>query len=141
MRAARVLRAVALGVVCGLALAGCQTSAGLYAPTGLQNAAIEVTALPPVPQAEVVPPAPPPVVKSAGHIACDKRGGSFVSIGSSGAMTCQTPTADGGKQCRRESDCDSVCLARSRTCAPIKPVLGCQAVLQNDGRRVDLCIE
>jgi len=92
-------------------------------------------------QSEVIPVPPAPViVKSASQIACEKRGGSFVAFGKSGAMTCQLPTRDGGKQCRRESDCDGVCLARSNTCAPVKPLWGCHAILQNDGRRVELCI-
>lgn len=88
--------------------------------------------------------APPPAtikVKTPGQLACEKRGGSFVALDKSRAMTCQMPTRDGGKQCRRESDCEGVCLARSNTCAPVKPLLGCQAILQNDGRRVDLCID
>ncbi len=92
------------------------------------------------PEVEPVPPAPV-VAKSASQIACEKRGGSFVAFGRSGAMTCQLPTRDGGKQCRRESDCDGVCLARSNTCAPVKPLWGCHAILQNDGRRVELCID
>lgn len=86
------------------------------------------------------PPAPV-IVKTPSQIACEKRGGSFVVVGKSGGMTCQMPTRDGGKQCSRESDCDGVCLARSNTCAPVKPLLGCQAILQNDGRRVELCID
>lgn len=138
------------------------------APSAITGPAVEVTALAPlgsvvpvpasVPAPETpqpigsapvgaaaapvsVPPPAPVIVKSPSQLACEKRGGRFVSLGRSGAMTCQVPTRDGGKSCRRESDCDGVCLARSATCAPVQPLLGCQSILQNDGRRVELCID
>lgn len=137
------------------------------APSALQGAPVEVTTLAapgatqPVPAQPVAPEAgkaeagkaepakpetpPPPVVpevvKSASQLACEKRGGRLVRLAKSNATTCQLPTRDGGKQCRRESDCDGVCLARSQTCAPVKPLLGCQAILQDDGRWVELCID
>lgn len=75
------------------------------------------------------------------QVACEKRGGIWAQAGKSGARSCVAPTRDGGKQCSRESDCDGVCLSRSRTCAPIKPLLGCNAILQDDGREVTLCID
>lgn len=151
--------------VVALGLAGCQlggfggAKTDIVAPNAIQGPAVEVTTLAPIgvappteavaePPASIAPasqsPAPPPEpvkAKTPGQIACEKRGGSFVSTGRSGAMTCQLPTRDGGKQCHRESDCDGVCLARSNTCAPLKPLLGCQAILQDDGRRVELCID
>lgn len=88
-----------------------------------------------------VEPATPPLEKSEEQISCEKRGGEWQSIGSDAARTCVKRTRDGGKQCRKESDCDGVCLARSRTCAPVKPLFGCNEILQNDGRRVTLCID
>lgn len=148
-----------------LVLAGCQMgslagpASDVAPPSALQGPAVEVTPLAPAGMAPAAPktvsdnktdtlaigkPASSlPVVKakSPSQIACEESGGNFVPFGQSGAMTCQTPTRDGGKQCRRESDCYGVCLARSNTCAPAKPMLGCQAILQNDGRRVDLCID
>lgn len=157
--------------ILALGLAGCQMGGGaaptdVVAPSAITGPAVEVTALAPLgssaplgdaptvakpavtPEvtpkpvmAEPVPPAVPVIAKSPSHVACEKRGGSFVAIGRSGAMTCQMPTRDGGKQCRRESDCEGVCLARSNTCAPVKPLLGCQSILQDDGRRVELCID
>ena len=50
-------------------------------------------------------------------------------------------TRDAGKTCRRQTDCETECLARSRTCAPITPLFGCNPVLQADGREVNLCID
>jgi hypothetical protein len=82
-----------------------------------------------------------PVVKSAAEFACEKRGGQYVGVGDTGAKTCQFRTRDATKQCRRESDCEGACLARSRTCAPVKPLLGCNRVLQQNGVEVELCID
>ncbi|WP_155947107.1 hypothetical protein [Pseudorhodobacter ferrugineus] len=150
-----------------MGLAGCQFGGGgaaptdVAAPSAITGPAVEVTALAPlgsvepasgapsaaapvdVPSEAPVAAAPPTpvIVKSPSQVACEKTGGNFVVIGRSGAMTCQKPTRDGGKQCKRESDCDGVCLARSNTCAPVKPLFGCQSILQDDGRRVELCID
>lgn len=157
-------------VLAGCQLGGkAEAPSDIAPPTALQGPAIEVTALPSLgaaenppaaaeatadtapqdpkpaaaaePEAAPEPMAAPVIIKSAGQIACEKRGGNFVSAGKSGAMTCQTPTRDGGKQCRRESDCEGVCLARSFSCAPAKPLLGCNEILQDDGYRVELCID
>ena len=80
-------------------------------------------------------------VKRQEQVKCEKQGGSWRSAGKSAAKTCIKPTRDSGKQCRKKRDCDSECLARSGTCAPVKPLFGCNEVLQNDGRRVTLCID
>jgi hypothetical protein len=87
---------------------------------------------------EEVEPAAPPSPEAA---ACIRKGGSWSKAGASGAMTCVKPTRDGGKQCRRDSDCEGLCLARSGTCAPITPLFGCHEVLEDDGRRMTLCID
>jgi hypothetical protein len=142
---------------------GDKAATDIAAPTALQGPAVEVTTLAPMgqaaaPAADAAKPKPAadagktapaaeeaaPVVikvKTPSQIACEKKGGTFAALPSTGAMTCQLTTRDGGKQCRRESDCDGVCLARSGTCAPVKPLLGCHDILQNDGRQVKLCID
>ena len=144
-----------------LTLAGCQIGLpgkpdAMDAPVtaaGIAGDAIEVTTLDAVgTPAEAVPaapdevpppeaPAPARVVKSPGQLACERRGGSYARAGAGGAFVCVRATRDGGKQCRKESDCESACLARSRTCSPITPLLGCNDILQNDGRRVTLCLD
>lgn len=91
-------------------------------------------------QTEDDPPTPP-VIKSAAQIACEKGGGNFIHLDKSNVMTCQKPTRDAGKQCLRETDCEGACLARSNSCAPAKPLFGCNDVLEADGRRTTLCIE
>lgn len=82
-----------------------------------------------------------PTPKSERQQACEKRGGTWARTGAGALRTCVFPTKDGGKQCSRESQCDGVCLARSGTCAPVKPLLGCNEILQDNGARVTLCIE
>lgn len=87
------------------------------------------------------PAPPPPVVKSPAQIACEKLGGRLVRVGTGSAMACQRVTRDAGTSCRRKSDCEGECLARSSTCAPLSPLFGCHDVLQDDGRQVSLCID
>jgi hypothetical protein len=94
----------------------------------------------PAPQpdlAEEVPPTP----KSEQQVACERRGGQWSRAGSGSLRICVFATRDGGKQCTRESQCEGVCLARSGTCSPVKPLLGCNEILQDNGARVTLCIE
>lgn len=89
---------------------------------------------------EETPPenAPP---KSEAQLACEADGGTWGRAGMSLAQTCFRPTRDGGKSCRKESDCSTLCLARSRTCAPVTPLFGCHPILQADGREVNLCLD
>jgi hypothetical protein len=90
-----------------------------------------------VPAAEVEPPPPP---KSERQIACERKRGNWIDTGK-GSKICQFTTRDGGKSCTRESQCEGLCLARSRTCAPATPLLGCNEILQDDGSRATQCIE
>ncbi|MEY4983310.1 MAG: hypothetical protein RIR62_1576 [Pseudomonadota bacterium] len=85
--------------------------------------------------------APPPAPKSAAQLACEGDGGTWARAGGSVAMTCFRPTRDGGQSCRRESDCSTLCLARSRSCAPLTPLFGCHEVLQDNGSAVTLCLD
>lgn len=100
------------------------------------------------PAAEPAPapaPSPAPVVpqgsKSASQIACEEDGGRWARAGESIAMTCIRTTRDAGKSCDSKTDCEGECLARSRTCSPIKPLFGCNPVLMDTGAEVTLCIE
>jgi len=85
-------------------------------------------------------PPPPEAVKSPSQIACEKTGGRFAKAGNSTTFVCARETRVGGKSCRRETDCEGLCLARSRSCSPITPVLGCQESLTQDGLRVTECV-
>ncbi|MGL6210769.1 MAG: hypothetical protein ACRC14_13180 [Paracoccaceae bacterium] len=86
-------------------------------------------------------PSTPPTPKSASQIACEKQKGTWSQIGKSRTMTCVKTLSDSGQSCSRDRDCDGQCLARSRTCAPFSPMFGCNEVLQDDGRRMTLCID
>ncbi|MCX7288962.1 MAG: hypothetical protein NTW20_15825 [Rhodobacterales bacterium] len=85
-------------------------------------------------EAEVVPDP-----KSDQQMACERKRGRWVTaVGD--LKACVYPTGDSGKRCERESQCEGVCLARSGTC-PVKPLYGCNEILQDNGARVTLCLE
>ncbi|MBN2631641.1 MAG: hypothetical protein JXR75_14010 [Rhodobacteraceae bacterium] len=94
----------------------------------------------PVPEVETAAPAAPVAVKTAAQLACEKRRGVWSSTGAGKAAFCQTPTRDGGKSCRASSDCSGYCLAKSGTCAPVSPMLGCHDILDDAGRMLTQCI-
>lgn len=72
--------------------------------------------------------------------ACRKEGGSWAKVGK-GGRTCLKSTRDSGKSCSSGTQCEGLCLARSGTCAPLKPMFGCNEIFQDDGQRVTLCID
>ncbi|MFN3992285.1 MAG: hypothetical protein ACK4IU_05190 [Tabrizicola flagellatus] len=107
----------------------------------------------PAPAAEPAAPAEPalaakpepvaPVVpaKSEAQIACEKKGGTWYKVGKGEKRACVRQTRDSGKRCERESQCEGVCLARSGTCSPFKPMYGCNEIFQDNGARVTLCLD
>jgi hypothetical protein len=95
----------------------------------------------PPPAAEPAPPEVDPALLTPAALACQKQGGRYVKTGSGSLRACVRVTNDGGKTCRRETDCQGACLARSGTCAPVTPLFGCNDILQADGRRVTLCLD
>ncbi len=72
---------------------------------------------------------------------CEKSGGAFHQLTKSGAYVCQRIPRDAGKPCTGEQDCEGACLARSMTCAPVVPLVGCNEVLTNSGIRVTECVQ
>lgn len=95
---------------------------------------------PPDPAAQAAPdPAAQPVPPSPEQRSCERGGGRWMRAGETGLMTCLRSTRDAGRQCRRSSDCQGDCLARSGTCAPVTPLFGCHEILQDNGARVTLC--
>jgi hypothetical protein len=131
----------------GAAIAVADGPAQVQATDPAVEPAAEATADPaPQPEAEpaaepALAPVAPAEVKTEAQLACEKRKGKWSPVGSGILRTCIFETGDGGKQCDRESQCEGVCLARSRTCSPITPLLGCHEILQDNGARVTLCIE
>ncbi len=108
------------------------------------EAEVPAIAEPAVPEAEAEAAPEPEVIDPAlltpEAIACNRRGGTWSRIGEGNARTCVKRTRDAGKQCDADRDCQGVCLARSGTCAPVDPLFGCNDVLQDDGRRMTLCL-
>lgn len=95
---------------------------------------------PPEPEVSIDPVAPE-APKSAPQILCEKGGGIWTVAGETGAFLCVSPTRDGGESCRKKTDCEGQCLARSGTCSPYDPLFGCNEVLDKDGRRMTLCLD
>jgi hypothetical protein len=126
------------------------------AAAGADKAAAQGSPLPPDPQTaaptepttEVGEPAPTPDLsvepvtpKSEKQLACEKKRGKWAKVGKGGGRACIFQTKDAGKHCERESQCEGVCLARSGTCSPFKPLYGCNEILQDNGARVTLCLD
>lgn len=116
---------------------------GTAAPQAASAAAAE-----PAPAEVAADPAPQPDLaetpvtpKSEQQLACEKKKGRWARVGKGEGRACVFQTKDAGKRCERESQCDSLCLARSGTCAPFKPMYGCNEILQDNGMRVTLCLE
>ena len=74
------------------------------------------------------------------HAACIKKGGDFRRV-EGGSYFCLETTGDSGKSCSSANQCESACLARSQSCAPLKPLFGCNEVLTETGMKVTQCIE
>ena len=105
------------------------------------------TAAPDPTSADPAQTAAPPVAEKPARVlgpeelACVKKGGQWAAAGSAGGMSCLHVMRDAGKSCRKKSDCEGDCLARSNTCAPIAPLFGCNEILQDNGAMVTLCID
>jgi hypothetical protein len=72
---------------------------------------------------------------------CEAEGGRWGVGGKSGAFVCYRMTPDANQFCASDGDCEGLCLARSRTCAPVTPFFGCHEVLNSDGVPQTLCID
>lgn len=90
-------------------------------------------------QQTVAPVAPPPI--SPEQALCEKSRGQWSEMPSSSGHVCVHRTRDAGKSCRKKGDCQGECLAKSGTCSPIRPLVGCNDILQADGSEVTLCLQ
>ncbi|MGR3290123.1 MAG: hypothetical protein ACU0C9_02845, partial [Paracoccaceae bacterium] len=82
----------------------------------------------------------PYLIENPTH-ACLDRGGRFGAGRQINTFVCYQDTKDANKSCAVSTDCQGLCLARSRTCSPVIPLLGCHEVLGRLGVRSTLCIE
>ncbi len=84
---------------------------------------------------------PLPRPDRAERAACEAAGGEYARGGILAYWMCYMPTSDAGKSCSRSSDCEAICYAETRQCSPVSPEFGCIALLDEDGKRQDLCID
>jgi len=115
------MRVVFIIVALGLALAGCK-------PLDGGSGADQSAQLPLVGQEK----------QDVEKFNCLAKGGSWAQY--QGGYFCQNITGDGGKPCRSGSDCEGVCLARSQSCAPVKPLMGCNDILTEAGYPMNACV-
>ncbi|MEM1387775.1 MAG: hypothetical protein AAGG54_09210 [Pseudomonadota bacterium] len=97
----------------------------------------------PVPQAE-----PTPIIDPANtealdseRVICEEKGGLWSRVGGRDAFTCVSATRDANRFCTAANHCEGHCLARSGTCAPFTPLVGCHDVVSPDGGMVTICID
>ena len=72
---------------------------------------------------------------------CERRGGSWGSGTGRATNICFLTPKDANQPCAQSSDCEGQCLARSRTCAPVMPLLGCHEVLMAGGFPATVCLD
>ena len=72
---------------------------------------------------------------------CTKDGGRWGAAPGNNAFTCFQNLSDANKPCSLESDCQGLCLARSRTCSPVEPLFGCHEVFSSSGLRQTRCVQ
>jgi len=72
--------------------------------------------------------------------ACERSGGRWGPSAGDAFFVCFRPTRDANKLCSIASDCEGICLSRSRTCSPIKPFLGCHEILTEGGGNATQCV-
>jgi hypothetical protein len=85
-------------------------------------------------------PPPEPTLLDMMGADCRKQGGTFEKAPSGGYACFHTPK-DAGKHCLKASDCSTLCLARSQTCAPIAPLFGCNDIFGGNGEIQKYCSE
>jgi len=71
---------------------------------------------------------------------CERRGGTFSKTGA-GLFICVNRTRDATKSCSSSTQCEGVCLARSGTCSPVDPLIGCHDIVTDNGNMARVCID
>lgn len=119
-----------------------ETSAEL--PAGALPPATELNRVPSdVPQAPpsaVIDPANTEALESE-KVICEEKGGLWSRVGNGRAFTCVSATRDANAFCTAASHCEGYCLARSGTCAPFTPLIGCHDVVSKDGGMMTVCLD
>lgn len=81
---------------------------------------------------------PPAGPASPAELDCATRGGRWGRAGN-GGFVCYEPLPDANRVCDGARDCAGACLARSRTCAPMRPLTGCHDILTGSGAVATQC--
>ncbi len=71
---------------------------------------------------------------------CERSGGTWGLSAGDTLFVCFHETRDANKTCSIASDCEGLCLSRSRSCSPIKPFLGCHEILTEGGGHATQCV-
>ena len=103
----------------GLTLAGCKTED----PAPLQAGTFD------------------PNIVSQQKSLCEERGGRWGAGGKAANLVCYMTPEDANTFCSVDTDCEGFCLARSRSCAPVTPMFGCNDVLNARGAMQTVCID
>ena len=89
---------------------------------------------------EVAEPKPEaPDANAAARAKCVAGGGNFTKA--SGGFICVNRTRDANKSCTSSNQCQGACLARSGTCSPVVPLVGCHDIITDNGGMATLCID
>lgn len=115
------IRRIVTVLVASVCLAGCQEDGSATSDTGDDTGS--------------------PAILLPQQIACQDDGGRWGRVPGRVTFVCYQTTRDANKACSTKRDCEGLCLARSRTCAPQTPLFGCHEVINASGLRQTLCIE
>ena len=95
---------------------------------------------------ERTPPEPPampgtPEFLEQERTKCEESGGRFGDGPGGSTHVCFRTPKDAFQFCETGNDCEGLCLARSRTCAPQVPMFGCNEAIMDNGLRATICLE
>lgn len=87
-------------------------------------------------------PGPPGIpLGDAERAECVLRGGTPGRGGILQNEVCIRPTRDAGKACTDNDQCETFCLAETKSCAPLTPTFGCFATMKDGGQTPMLCVD
>lgn len=126
---------------------------GLFGQSEKTRSDLPPGALPPATELTHVPSpvkqAPPKAIIDPGNtkaleserVICEEKGGLWSQVGARGAFTCVSATRDANQFCTASNHCEGHCLARSGTCAPFTPLIGCHDVVSKNGGMMTVCVD
>lgn len=82
-----------------------------------------------------------PDILAGARAACERNGGNWALTPNKVTYACFRQTRDANRYCTSSTECEGVCLARSRTCSPVEPFFGCHEVLSAGGVPQTLCTQ